>query len=42
MTAEDEYKAQIERWKQGAIQSVKVVPDTAKVLDRYTLSFSLS
>ena len=46
VTAEDEYKVKVERWNfvfgQGAIQSVKVVPDTTKYLDRYTLSRELT
>lgn len=41
VTAEDEYKVKVERWNfvfgQGKIKSMKIVPDTAKYLDRYTL-----
>ncbi|WP_238653992.1 hypothetical protein [Paenibacillus piscarius] len=41
VTAEDDYKVKVEKWNftfdQGKIKSVKVVPKSTKLLDRYTL-----
>jgi hypothetical protein len=41
VTAVDEYKVKVEKWNfifgQGKIKSVKIVPNSAKYLDRYTL-----
>ena len=41
VTAEDDYKVKVEKWnfifEQGKIKSVKVVPNSAKYLDRYTV-----
>lgn len=41
VTAEDNYKVKVEQWSftfdQGKIKSVKIVPKSAKYLDRYTV-----
>ncbi|MDQ0194385.1 copper amine oxidase N-terminal domain-containing protein [Paenibacillus wynnii] len=41
VTAEDDYKIKVEKWKftysQSKISSVKVVPNSTKYLDRYTV-----
>lgn len=41
VTAEDDYKVKVEKWsftfEEGKIKSVKVVPNSAKYLDRYTV-----
>ncbi|WP_157261229.1 hypothetical protein [Paenibacillus wynnii] len=41
VTAEDNYKIKVEKWKftysQNKISSVKVVPNSTKYLDRYTV-----
>jgi len=50
VTAEDDYKVKVEKWnfifEHGKIKSVKVVPNSAKYLDRYTVfpgaSFGMS
>lgn len=41
VTAEDDYKVKVEKWNfifdHGKIKSVKIVPKSTKLLDRYTL-----